>query len=100
MRQNHSSIVKMNPTTRKFKHHENNPLPAEIILIDECSMIDVFWQDIFAAMSHHSNVILVGDTDRLPSVGPGAFYQDIIKHFSDHAMSNTDLSTSAGLSDH
>jgi exodeoxyribonuclease V alpha subunit len=85
-------LLKMDPATRKFKHHENNPLPAEIILIDECSMIDVFLaRHLFAAISPHSNVILVGDTDQLPSVGPGAFLQDMIKRFSEHTAYLTQI---------
>ncbi|MDC3181215.1 ATP-dependent RecD-like DNA helicase [Gammaproteobacteria bacterium] len=85
-------LLKMDPATRKFKHHIRNPLPADLILIDECSMIDIFLaRHLFQAISTHSNVILVGDIDQLPSVGPGAFLQDMIQRFSDHTAYLTQI---------
>lgn len=82
---NHSAktihrLLKIDPATKKFKHNANSPLQADIILIDECSMIDVFLaRSLFAAIPDYANVVLVGDIDQLPSVGPGAFLNDMIQ---------------------
>ena len=54
-------------------------LNAELILVDEVSMMDAFLAErLFAAIPPHARLILVGDADQLPSVGPGTVLKDII----------------------
>lgn len=62
-----------------FKYDERNPLPHSLVIIDEASMIDVFLaRKLFDAISPTTQVIIVGDEDQLPSVGPGYVLGDLI----------------------
>ena len=62
-----------------FKHNEDNPLKADLIIIDEASMIDVQLMSLLLkAIPKQSSLIIVGDIDQLPSVGPGNVLSDII----------------------
>ena len=55
-------------------------LTADLILVDEVSMMDTFLADrLFAAIPPHARLVLIGDADQLPSVGPGAVLKEIIK---------------------
>ena len=59
---------------------EGGMLNADLILVDEVSMMDSFLADrLFAAVPPHARLVLVGDADQLPSVGPGAVLKEIIK---------------------
>ncbi|WP_444679699.1 AAA family ATPase [Halomonas sp. E19] len=61
------------PDTRKFRHHRLNPLPAEIVVVDEGSMIDVeMMVSLLDALPAHAALILLGDKDQLASVEAGA----------------------------
>lgn len=54
-------------------------LYADLILVDEVSMMDAFLADrLFAAVPPNARLVLVGDADQLPSVGPGAVLKEII----------------------
>jgi exodeoxyribonuclease V alpha subunit len=59
--------------------NEDNPLPCDLLVIDEASMLDLFlaWQ-LFQAVSEDTKVLLVGDKDQLPSVGPGNVLNDML----------------------
>ena len=73
-------MLKINPETRKFFHNEQNPLRAEAIIVDEFSMVDFFiFYSLLKAISQHTRLIIIGDKDQLPSVGPGNVLRDIIK---------------------
>ncbi|MBQ9520218.1 MAG: ATP-dependent RecD-like DNA helicase [Acholeplasmatales bacterium] len=62
-----------------FLYNENNILPQNLIIIDEVSMLDVNLADsLFRAIGNNSQVILVGDSNQLPSVGPGNILYDLI----------------------
>jgi exodeoxyribonuclease V alpha subunit len=63
-----------------FQHNENEPLPGPgLIIIDEVSMMDVeLANSLFQAIDTGMTVVLVGDIDQLPSVGPGCVLRDII----------------------
>ncbi len=64
---------------RGFVRNENNPLDAEVIIIDEVSMLDVFlMSSLLKAVNYGTRLILVGDKDQLPSVGAGNVLADII----------------------
>lgn len=63
-----------------FTHNEENPLTADVIILDEVSMVDVSLMASFLkAVKHGARVILSGDADQLPSVGPGNIIHDIIQ---------------------
>ncbi len=62
-----------------FLYNERNPLPQNVIIVDEVSMADEFiFYALLRAMDHSTKLILVGDKDQLPSVGAGAVLSDII----------------------
>ncbi|KMT23383.1 ATP-dependent RecD-like DNA helicase [Clostridium cylindrosporum] len=63
-----------------FAKDENEPIEADVIIVDEASMIDVMLMNsLLKAMSSTTRLILVGDVDQLPSVGPGNVLLDIIE---------------------
>ena len=64
---------------RGFARNENNPLEADVIIIDEVSMLDVFlMSSLLKAVNFGTRIIMVGDKDQLPSVGAGNVLADII----------------------
>lgn len=63
----------------RFEKNEQNPLEADAIIIDECSMVDMFLMHaLLKAVCVGTRLILVGDVNQLPSVGPGNVLKDII----------------------
>lgn len=63
----------------EFSYNEYNKLSYQIIIIDESSMIDINLAcNLFKAISVNAKIIIVGDIDQLPSVGPGNFLEDLI----------------------
>jgi len=64
----------------EFKKNENDPIEADVIIIDEVSMVDVLlMQSLLRAIEPGTRLVLVGDVDQLPSVGPGRVLSDIIE---------------------
>lgn len=64
----------------RFERNEENPLEADVIIIDEMSMVDLnVFQALLKAVTPGSRLILVGDVDQLPSVGAGQILRDIIE---------------------
>lgn len=62
-----------------FEKNEDNPLEEDVIIIDEMSMVDIFlFHSLLKAISGNTQLILVGDANQLPSVGPGNVLKDII----------------------
>ncbi len=73
-------LLEVNPNNGQFKRNEDNPLDCDLLVADECSMIDVpLANQLLKAVATHTAVILVGDIDQLPSVGPGQFLGDLIE---------------------
>lgn len=63
----------------KFMRNETNPLEAHAVIVDEMSMVDILlFNSILRALTPGTKLILVGDADQLPSVGPGNVLRDII----------------------
>ena len=63
-----------------FKRDNSDPLDAHAVILDECSMIDiVLMQALLTALPPHCRLVLVGDADQLPSVGPGNMFSDVIR---------------------
>lgn len=64
----------------RFERNEENPLEADVIIIDEMSMVDIhLFQSLLSAVSIGTRLILVGDVDQLPSVGPGQVLRELIE---------------------
>lgn len=64
----------------RFIHNEKNPLKVDVVILDEMSMVDVkLFQSLLAALKHSCRLILVGDADQLPSVGPGNILGETIR---------------------
>ncbi len=62
-----------------FKRDEQNPLDADVIIVDEMSMVDIsLMNSLLKAISVGTRLILVGDANQLPSIGPGCVLQDIL----------------------
>ena len=65
--------------TATFMRNEDNPIDADVIIIDEMSMVDIFLMNsLLKAVTAGTRLILVGDVNQLPSVGPGNVLRDII----------------------
>lgn len=65
--------------TLAFKRNEKNPLPHDVVVIDEVSMVDILlMRSLLAGLKMSCRLILVGDSDQLPSVGPGNVLRDCI----------------------
>ena len=63
-----------------FERNEENPLEADVIIIDEMSMVDIhLLKALLSAVSVGTRLIMVGDRNQLPSVGPGQVLQDLIE---------------------
>jgi len=67
------------PQEGKFAVNEDKPLKADLLIVDEVSMLDInLAKHLFRAVSLDTRLVLVGDRDQLPSVGPGAVLHDLI----------------------
>lgn len=64
----------------RFERNEENPLDADVIIIDEMSMVDIqLFQALLKAITPGTHLVLVGDVNQLPSVGPGQVLRDLIE---------------------
>ena len=72
-------LLEFEPATRQFRRNENRCLDAGAVIVDEASMIDVaLMNSLLRAIPTRASLVLVGDADQLPSVGPGNVLADII----------------------
>lgn len=72
-------LLEYSPQKGGFKKDQDDPLEAEVIIIDEASMVDtLLMYHLFKAIPPQVHLILVGDVDQLPSVGPGNVLKDIM----------------------
>lgn len=75
-----SGAAAMEGKSARFERNEENPLEADVIIVDEMSMVDIFlFQSLLKAISVGTRLILVGDVNQLPSVGPGQVLHDLIE---------------------
>ncbi|MDP6165578.1 MAG: exodeoxyribonuclease V subunit alpha [Gammaproteobacteria bacterium] len=66
------------PNSRQFRHHANNPLAADVVVIDEASMVDIeMMAALVQALDAHTRLILIGDKDQLASVEAGSVLGDL-----------------------
>ncbi len=72
-------LLEYNPREGIFQRSENRPLEVDFVIVDETSMVDLTLMDnLLRAINPHSHLVLVGDVDQLPSVGPGSVLRDLI----------------------
>jgi len=72
-------MLEVVPATGRFARNRRNPLQGDLMVVDECSMLDVpLMSHLLAAHPPGGSLILVGDVDQLPSVGPGMVLQHVI----------------------
>jgi exodeoxyribonuclease V alpha subunit len=72
-------LLEFQPETGRFAHGAVDPLPPGLVVVDESSMLDVaLAQALLGALTDRHRLLLVGDADQLPSVGPGNVLADII----------------------
>lgn len=72
-------LLKWDPITKGFIFNQNNRLKADLIVVDECSMLDMpLAFSLFKAVKTGTTIVMVGDADQLPSVGPGNVLKDLI----------------------
>jgi exodeoxyribonuclease V alpha subunit len=73
-------LLEIDPATGRFSRNEVHPLSCGLLVVDETSMVDVpLMHSLLRAVPNHSGLILVGDVDQLPSVGPGTALHDLIE---------------------
>ena len=73
-------LLETDPRTGAFRRTEEAPLDCDLLVVDETSMVDVpLMRALLRALSDRAALLLVGDVDQLPSVGPGQVLADIIK---------------------
>jgi exodeoxyribonuclease V alpha subunit len=72
-------LLEYSPREGAFKRNPANPLDCQVLILDEASMIDaVLMYHLLKALPPESGLLLVGDADQLPSVGPGCVLKDVI----------------------
>ncbi len=83
-----------------FERNEQNPLETDVIIIDEMSMVDIsLMYSLLKAIAAGTRLILVGDVNQLPSVGPGSVLKDIIDSNEFHTVKLTKIFRQASTSD-
>lgn len=84
----------------RFERNEQNPLEADVIIIDEMSMVDIFLMHaLLSAVLPGTRLVLVGDMNQLPSVGPGSVLKDLIYSRCFHVVELTTIFRQATESD-
>lgn len=72
-------LLETDPRTGQFKRGETHPLDCDLLVVDEASMVDVLlMRSLLRALPDQAALLIVGDVDQLPSVGPGQVLADII----------------------
>jgi len=72
-------LLEIDPVAWQFRRNEERPLDAECVIVDEASMLDIeLTHALVRAVPDKGRLILVGDVDQLPSVGPGLVLRDLI----------------------
>jgi exodeoxyribonuclease V alpha subunit len=72
-------LLAFDPRQAKFQLDSDNPIEADVVIVDEASMIDVpLGAALIGALPTAARLVIVGDSDQLPSVGPGALLRDLI----------------------
>ncbi len=73
-------LLEYAPHENSYQRNEDNPLPYQFVIVDEFSMVDILlFYHLLKAMPRESHLLLVGDADQLPSVGPGNVLRDLLR---------------------
>jgi len=73
-------LLEFVPHDNSYQRNEENPLPYQFIIVDEFSMVDILlFYHLLKALPRDAHLLLVGDADQLPSVGPGNVLRDLLK---------------------
>jgi exodeoxyribonuclease V alpha subunit len=73
-------LLEVDPATGRFVRNEDKPLECDLLIVDETSMVDVLLMHaLLRALPRDAGLIMVGDVDQLPSVGPGNALRDLIE---------------------
>ena len=68
------------PGLNRFRYRDGHPLPADLVIVDEGSMIGVeLMEGLVRALRPEAHLVLLGDADQLPSVDPGAVFQELVR---------------------
>jgi exodeoxyribonuclease V alpha subunit len=87
-------------TKTRFERNEQNPLDTDVVIIDEMSMVDIhLLHALLCAITVGTKLIMVGDVNQLPSVGPGSVLKDIIHSGQYHVVKLTKIFRQATESD-
>ena len=82
-----------------FRKNESDPLRCGAVILDECSMVDItLIQALLKALPKGCRLVLVGDADQLPSVGPGSFFLDVLRSHAVAAVRLTEIFRQSGES--
>lgn len=73
-------LLEFDPVNSGFLHNEQKPLSGDVFVVDEASMMDIsLFHHLLKAIPDHAALVLAGDIDQLPSVGPGSVLSDLIQ---------------------
>ena len=73
-------LLEYTPHDNGWLRNETNPLPYKFVIVDEFSMVDIFlFYNLLKALPKDAHLLLVGDADQLPSVGPGNVLRDLLR---------------------
>jgi exodeoxyribonuclease V alpha subunit len=92
-------ILEIDPKTGGFKRGDDNPLDGDLLIVDEASMVDVLlMQALLKAVPDSAALLIVGDIDQMPSVGPGQVLADVISSGAVPVVRLTEVFRQAALS--
>jgi exodeoxyribonuclease V alpha subunit len=73
-------LLEFEPESGLFKRNSANPIEADILVVDEASMLDLpLAEALFSALPDNCDLVMIGDVDQLPAVGPGTVLKDLIE---------------------
>ncbi|HET8910472.1 MAG TPA: AAA family ATPase, partial [Ktedonobacteraceae bacterium] len=85
-------LLEYAPHDNSYQRNEDNPLPFQFVIVDEFSMVDILlFYHLLKALPPYAHLLLVGDADQLPSVGPGNVLRDLLQSSAIPTARLTDL---------
>jgi exodeoxyribonuclease V alpha subunit len=85
-------LLEYAPHDNSFQRNEENPLPYQFVIVDEVSMVDILlFYHLLKALPPDAHLLLVGDADQLPPVGPGNVLRDLLRSETIPAVRLTEL---------
>lgn len=85
-------LLEFQPATETFNYDRSRPLPYDFVIVDEVSMLDILlFYHLMKAVPPEAHLLLVGDADQLPAVGPGNVLRDLIQSERIPTITLTDL---------